>query len=121
MTNLKTSIYKDYDKKVQEYMANVIDCLEQDYKSIPSSWRVSLDLIADNYDVYLKAKNDVMRDGIYSRDKRGNISINPSLKIMNTSQDKITKLLSAFALTPLSKSKMKNLETDGDLYEDLIE
>ena len=27
-------IYKDYPKKVQEYMQNVIDCLKQDYKEI---------------------------------------------------------------------------------------
>lgn len=40
------SIYYKYDTRVQEYMQNVIDCLEQDYGKIPASWRVSLDLIA---------------------------------------------------------------------------
>ena len=30
-------IYKNYPVEVQEYMQNVIDCLVQDYKKIPSS------------------------------------------------------------------------------------
>ena len=47
------SIYYKYDTRVQEYMQNVIDCLEQDYGKIPASWRVSLDLIADNYNELL--------------------------------------------------------------------
>ena len=50
-------IYSKYDKQVQDYMQNVIDCLKQDYKNIPSSWRISLDLIADKgYDPQFGAR-----------------------------------------------------------------
>lgn len=121
MTTLNSTVYKDYDIQVQEYMKNVIDCLKQDYKDIPASWRISLDLIADNYDIYLKAKKLVKAEGISAQDSKKNTIVNPSLKVMNTAQDKILKLLSSFALTPLSRSKMKNLETGGDLYDELVE
>ena len=64
MTTLKQSPYKDYDKQVQDYMNNVLDCLKEDYKVIPSSWRIALDLIADNYDIYLKSKALVRKEGL---------------------------------------------------------
>ena len=121
MTTLRPSVYKGYDKQVQDYMTNVIDCLKEDYKTIPSSWRVALDLIADNYDIYLKSKALVSEQGLSSTDSKGRLTVNPSLKVMNTAQDKIQKLLSSFALTPLSRSKLKNLEQSGDLYEELTE
>lgn len=121
MTTLKQSPYKDYDKQVQDYMNNVLDCLKEDYKVIPSSWRIALDLIADNYDIYLKSKALVRKEGLSSTDSKGRLTINPSLKVMNTAQDKIQKLLSSFALTPMSKSKMKNLDTSADLYDELTE
>ena len=92
------TIYKDYDSRVQEYMQNVIECLEQDYGKIPSSWRVSLDLIADNYSIYLQAKDEIQKDKMFLKD-----------------------LLKSFALTPMSKSKMKRLEEDdidADKYLD---
>lgn len=114
------NIYKDYPKKVQEYMQNVIDCLKQDYKEIPSSWRVSLDLIADNVDVYLRAKEDIDKNGLLRKDKQGRTFKNQCFPLMTTAQDHIIKLLQSFALTPMSKSKMKNFESDEDLFDELI-
>lgn len=113
-------IYKDYDVKVQEYMQNVIDCLRQDYKEIPSSWRVSLDLIADNYAIYLEAKNNVLTQGLIRKDAHGRTFKNQSFPLMMNTQQILIKLLQSFALTPVSKSKMKALDTDDDLFQDLI-
>lgn len=114
------TIYKDYPKKVQVYMQNVIDCLKQDYKDIPSSWRVSLDLIADNVDIYLKAKEDIDKNGLLRKDSHGRTFKNQCFPLMTTAQDHVIKLLQSFALTPMSRSKMRNLDTDEDIYDDLI-
>ena len=113
-------IYKNYPVEVQEYMQNVIDCLVQDYKKIPSSWRVSLDLIADNYNIYLKAKEDVNKNGLLRIDNQGRAFKNQCYAIMTTSQQCLTKLLSNFALTPMSKSKIKNFEAEEDVFDELI-
>ena len=86
-------IYKNYPKKVQEYMQNVIDCLKQDYKDIPTSWRVSLDLRADNVDIYLKAKQDIDENGLLRKDKQGRTFKNQCFPLMQASQDHIIKLL----------------------------
>lgn len=113
-------IYKDYDEKVQEYMQNVIDCLKQDYKEIPASWRISLDLIADNYAIYLQAKNNVLKEGLIRKDSHGRTFKNQSFPLMMNTQNIIMKLLSSFALTPMSKSKMKSIDTDNFDIEDLL-
>lgn len=114
------TIYKDYDKRVQEYMQNVMDCLKQDYKDVPKSWRISLDLIADNYDIYLKARDNVMREGLIRKDNQGRTFKNQSFPLMNVAQQNIMRLMSSFALTPMSKSKMKNVDTSDIDIEDLI-
>ena len=113
-------LYKDYDTKVQEYMQNVIDCLKQDYKEIPTSWRISLDLIADNYAIYIKAKDAVLKEGLLRRDNHGRTFKNQCFPLMMNTQQILIKLLSSFALTPMSKSKLKNFDSDEDLFDDLI-
>lgn len=113
-------IYKDYDIKVQEYMQNVIDCLKQDYKEIPASWRISLDLIADNYAIYLQAKNNVLNEGLIRKDNHGRTFKNQSFPLMLNTQAYIIKLLSNFGLTPMSKSKMKNIDMDEFDMEDFL-
>lgn len=116
-------VYKNYNPEVQEYMSNLIKCLEQDYKDIPDSWRISLDLIADNYNLYLKAKKDIDENGLFRVDKLNRTFKNQAISVMNNAQQMLTKLLSNFALTPMSKSKMKQLdiETDDDILNDLLQ
>lgn len=114
------TIYKNYPKKVQDYMQNVIDCLKQDYKEIPSSWRVSLDLIADNVDIYLKAKEDIDKNGLLRKDNHGRTFKNQCFPLMIIAEDHVIKLLQSFALTPVSRSKIKNVDADDYDIEDLM-
>ena len=117
--NAKT-LYKDYDKKVQEYMQNVIDCLKQDYKEIPTSWRISLDLIADNYAIYIKAKEAVLTEGLIRKDAHGRTFKNQSFPLMMNAEQILIKLLSNFGLSPMSRSKLKNIDIDEYDIEDLM-
>lgn len=112
------NIYNNYDQRVQDYMKNVIECLEQDYGKIPESWRVSLDLIADNYSIYLQAKDNINENGLLKKDPRGYIFKNQCVSIMNSAQTQLKDLLKSFALTPMSKSKMKQLDIQEEENED---
>lgn len=113
-------IYKDYDKRVQDYMQNVIDCLIQDYKVLPTSWRISLDLIAMNCDLIFKAKDDINKNGLLRTDDLKRTFKNQNFQILMNAQTAIVKLLSTFGLTPVSKSKLKNFNSDNINIEDLI-
>lgn len=113
-------IYKEYDKQVITYMTNLINRLESQYGQINEEWRVSLDLIAFNYDIIRKCQVDILKNGLEKTDARGRMSKNPSLMICNQAQDHLFKLLNSFGLNLMSKSKMKGIEQDQDDLEELI-
>jgi P27 family predicted phage terminase small subunit len=77
---------------------------------------VSLKLIADNYAIYLEAKKDIDANGIIRTDNQGRDFKNQAVSVMNVAQRNIVDLLKQFSLTPMSKSKMKNLDK-GDLQK----
>lgn len=112
------SRYKSYNPKVQDYISNVIDCLEQDYGNIPDSWSISLDLICDQYSIYIEALEDIKTRGIITKGRTGEMVKNVSFVIMDRASATIRDLLKSFALTPLSKSKMKQLDNASSLSED---
>lgn len=113
-------VYKDYDKQVIEYMTNLINRLESQYGQINEEWRVSLDLIAFNYDIIRKCQVDILRNGLEKTDARGRMSKNPALMICNQAQDHLFKLLNSFGLNLMSKSKMKDIELEQDDLEELV-
>ena len=115
-------IYKNYDKRTIEYMEMVVDQIKSDYKIVPSSWRVSLDLIAQTLEIYWKSLDDINKNGIFKTDDRGRISKNQSVAIQNVCLQNIYKLLSAFCLTPMSKSRLKQFDGDesANVYDDLM-
>lgn len=113
-------IYKDYDKQVIAYMTNLINRLETQYGQINEEWRVSLDLIAFNYDIIRKCQQEILQHGLEKTDDRGRLSKNPALMVCNQAQDHLFKLLNSFGLNLLSKSKIKDTEQEQNDLEDLI-
>lgn len=114
-------IYKKYDKQVVEYMTNLIHRLESQYGQVNEEWRVSLDLIAFNYDIIRKCQEDLQLNGLEKEDSRGRLCKNPSLATVNQAQGNLFKLLNSFGLNLLSKSKIKNDELEDDGLNDLLE
>lgn len=114
-------IYKKYDKQVIEYMTNLISKLESQYGQINEEWRVSLDLIAFNYDIIRKCQLDIEKNGLEKHDDRGRLSKNPALMVCNQAQGNLFKLLNSFGLNLLSKSKIKDDSNDDDGLENLLQ
>lgn len=116
-------IYKDYDERVVAYMEFVVGQIEQDYSIVPSSWRVSLDLIADNLMLYFDALDDIKKNGVIHYDLKGIPHTNPACRLQNVCNQNVIKLLNNFALTPMSKSKMKKFDEEdvNSLVERLLE
>lgn len=118
-----TDRYANYDKRVIDYMTNVVNCLQEDYGVVNKSWLVSLDLIANQLVVYFNAMDDIEKNGMYHNDERGRTARNPMFLVMTQANDRIVKLLQNFGLTPMSKSKMKSIDSNSsqiDLYEQII-
>lgn len=113
-------IYKDYDKRTIAYMQNLIEQLKQDYTVVPSSWRISLDLIADDLDLYFALKDQLKESGLYSTDGRGQTSKNPLLPQLDRVQGNIIHLISAFGATPMSKTKLKQTASTNTNIQEIL-
>ena len=107
-------IYKDYDKKVVEYMDNLIKRLTNQYGVVNEEWRVSLDLIAFNYDLICKCQQDLEKNGMDKEKSRGVLVRNPSLSTINQAQCNLMSLLNSFGLNIASKSRLGKVEVDND-------
>ena len=115
---MDAKIYEKYGTQVYEYMKNLIDCLEQDYDVIPNSWRISLDLIADNYNMYIECSKQIKEDGLMRYDEHHGLYYkHPLIGVMNAAQTQLKDLLKSFALTPMSKTKIKAFRGDGVVNE----
>jgi P27 family predicted phage terminase small subunit len=102
-------------------MSNLISRLESQYGQINEEWRVSLDLIAFNYDIIRKCQEDIQKNGLEKVDGRGRLSKNPALSTVNQAQGNLFKLLNSFGLNLLSKSKIKNDELEDDGLDELLQ
>lgn len=110
-----------YDKEVISYMENLVEALNKQYGSVDDSWSVSLDLIAFNYDIIVKCRKDIEKNGFEKTDDRGRLAKNPCISICNQAQGHLMKLLSAFGLNIMSKSKLKDVDSASDTLDDLIQ
>ena len=110
-TKLKNR-YATKPDEVREYMNDLIDQLVLDYGSINPSWSLSLDMISDWYDVYVKAKSEIGETGVSFMSSRGDFRTHPAFNAMNTASSQIQHLLKSFAASPYQKSKMKALDKD---------
>lgn len=123
MSNLKKKLresYKEYNKDVIDYMDNLVDVLLDKYGEIDPAWTVSLELIAFNYDIIRKCQEDIKKNGLEKTDARGRMSKNPCLMVCNQAQDHLIKFLNAFGLNISSASKIKDIVTEDDGFEDLL-
>lgn len=112
-----------YDKRVVEYMQLIVENLYKDYGVITDSYVVSLDLLAQNYQVYFKGFDDVCRDGYYTEDSKGRPQRNPALSLLTNSQSYIYRILNSMGLTIMSKSKIrpgKDLDSGEGFVNELL-
>lgn len=109
--------YETYSPQVQIWMQKLVNNLKEELDEIPISYEVSLDLLADAFETYLDAKYQIQKHGILIESSRGDYIKNPALSALNSSQLFISKLLSQFALTRMSKSKLKENKDNNDVQE----
>ena len=92
-------LYKEYSQKTQEDMQNILDCLGKDFSTIPDSWKMGLRLIADNYEIYNQARDNIMKEGLFKEGSYGQNKKNENLPIFISVEQNILKLLKAFGLS----------------------
>lgn len=101
------------DPEVRDYIESVFQAIIDDYGKIEDSFYISLKFIRDNFEIYNKANKAVQEEGLVISDSQGRRVKNQNCQSMFEAQRTIESLLTKFALTPLSKTKMSKLKKDA--------
>lgn len=107
--------------KYSEYVQNTIQNLIKDV-DLHENYILTLDLIADNLEMYYLAKEDILKNGFAIVNERNQTVKNPAVQVMNSTQQMIAKLLVSFPTSPMSKARLTKLssadfEVDSALEE----
>ncbi len=97
-------------EKYSDYVQNTIQNLIKDV-DLHENYILTLDLIADNLEMYFLAKQDILQNGFAIVNERNQTVKNPAVQIMNSTQQMIAKLLSSFPTSPMSKARLTKLNS----------
>lgn len=121
--------FENYDQRTQDMMENIVKQLAKQEKEVNDYALVILQLVAVQFEIYFKALDDVIRDGIVNSTQVGDRTINqpkPQLEALQKSNTQITRLLDKIGISPLEAAKIKKLnkvdseEESQNLYKELI-
>lgn len=109
--------FENYDQRTQDMMENIVKQLAKQEKEVNDYALVILQLVAVQFEIYFKALDDVIRDGIVNSTQVGDRIINqpkPQLEALQKSNTQITRLLDKIGISPLEAAKIKKLNKNDD-------
>lgn len=113
--------YEMYGEEVIAHMWAVHRFLLNKFGYISEEWHLSLQMLADNLNMFFQCRDRIKQDGIFIENKFGNLDKHPLIKVQNDAQIQIVKLLQQYGLTPHAVGKLKNTEDDdNDLLNELL-
>ena len=119
--NQSKKMYERYGEEVIKYMWSVHKFLLNKFGYISDEWFLSLQMLADNLNMFFKCRDQIAEDGIYVKNKFENLDKHPLIKVQNDAQIQIIKLLNEFGLSPKSVARLKIEENEeDDLLNDLL-
>lgn len=101
---------ENMNAEAQYFIKATISKLKEDNK-IDESDQLSIFMLADALEEYFNAKSDIATNGATQKGDSGRIYINPNVNIAHTAWTNITNILRQFGGTPLSRGKIKYVQT----------
>lgn len=92
--------------ETEEYINTVIEYLTSKFGELKPVWMRMIDLLGEQNDMYLLAREDVMKNGISVQTSRGMIQ-SPSIRSMHQAAVQIQKIANSLGITPNSSIKLK--------------
>ena len=119
--NQSKKMYERYGDEVIRYMWSVHKFLLNKFGYISDEWFLSLQMLADNLNMFFKCRDQIAEDGIFIENKFGNLDKHPLIKVQNDAQIQIVKLINEFGLSAKSVARLKVEDTEeDDLLNDLL-
>ena len=111
---------ENYTDDTIAFSKTIFDFLQDKYGEIPEMFKHSIKILLVNYDLWVRAKDDIMKRGALIPVKN-DLKKNPSMKIFLDTQVYIINQLKEWGITPRSlKSLNKNEEKEETDPADLM-
>lgn len=115
------SMFPNVSDETQLFMSNTISFLIRKFGTFYDEWMGSLQMLAQNYDIWLLTANQIREEGLLITNRFDQEVINPLIDINLKFQKQIQNLMSQFGLTAYSQGKLKNSEDeDTNILEELL-
>lgn len=106
--------YINYSAQTQKFMAEVEAFLKKKYNELQPHWEGQLQLLATNYDLFIKAKEQVNEDGLLVQNRMGGWDKHPLLTTIKDANIQVLKFISEFGLSPSANGKIKEKSEEND-------
>ena len=120
--------YRRYRKEVKSYMKKIETQLKNEYGQVAPEWDITLEQLADSYQLYLNIKEQIEKDGLIKQSirigKKGEPmeveERHPLFPALFNTQTNINRIVGQFGFTLFSKSRIKSRPEINDANDDFL-
>jgi len=120
--------YRKYRKEVRIYMKKIEKQLAAEYGQVSEEWDITLEQLADSYQLYLNIKEQIEKDGLIKKSirigKKGEPmeveEKHPLFPALFNTQTNINRIVNQFGLTLFAKSRIKTKPEINDEKDDYL-
>ena len=120
--------YRKYRKEVRIYMKKIEKQLAAEYGQVAEEWDITLEQLADSYQLYLNIKEQIEKDGLIKKSirigKKGEPmeveEKHPLFPALFNTQTNINRIVNQFGLTLFAKSRIKAKPEINDEKDDFL-
>lgn len=120
--------YRRYRKEVKSYMKKIETQLKKEYGQVAPEWDITLEQLADSYQLYLNIKEQIEKDGLIKKSirigKKGEPmeveERHPLFPALFNTQTNINRIVGQFGFTLFSKSRIKSRPEINDANDDFL-
>ena len=120
--------YRKYRKEVKIFMKKIEKQLAAEYGQVAEEWDITLEQLADSYQLYLNIKEQIEKDGLIKKSirigKKGEPmeveEKHPLFPALFNTQTNINRIVNQFGLTLFAKSRIKAKPEVNDEKDDYL-
>jgi P27 family predicted phage terminase small subunit len=119
--------YKKYRKEVRNYMKKIEAQLKKEYGTVAPEWDLTLEQLADSYELYINIKEQIDKDGLMKKSVKivkgeaiETEEKHPLFPALFNTQTNINRIVNQFGFTLFAKSRMKVQPTIHDENDDYL-
>lgn len=119
--------YRKYRKEVKSYMKKIESQLKKEYGTVAPEWDLTLEQLADSYELYINIKEQIDKDGLMKKSVKivkgeaiETEEKHPLFPALFNTQTNINRIVNQFGFTVFAKSRIKARPEVNDANDDYL-